>query len=716
MSAVTRETIIEAARAAALQSGSPISQIDFTRLSGISQYHIHQAFPDGGWAELRDLAGIQPHPGYREPISDDQLLADLHRVASQLGSMPTWAKLGSMTSASEKTIKRRFGGRQGTIRAYRAWLEMHEPNSPLLAAMGEMAEMEIRKPVGAPEPGRPSAWAKLDGIEYGAPINFRGLRHAPINEQGVVYLFGMVSNELGLIVEAVQAGFPDCEAKRCVNSKENRWQRVRIEFEFRSRNFVDHGHRPDGCDLIVCWEHNWQDCPLEVIELRSDIYRLVGMVLTWLDHFQRGQFSSELLKLAINVPAGNFRGQGFLWWDRKRGARIRALTDGAQGLQRLFTGVQPLGVGALIRSSQYATIDATNQRGEAVHISRLSPHCYSTSTATPTATWKFGQKEILSAVTFTQAINGHDEALTELLLTNANGMLWPRSAPTSLSFECNNGIVEGWKRNGLARLLIRHKGSCTLSSLVGGLLATFTFWAGCLVQAIALEHHSAQARLRRIFRLPGIGHSQPAFPPLGVIRDLRVNPEPLLAKSLDFFCDEHNGDVATLVYTLAMSSEMTFSASTLIACTCLEGMAKRVAEQNQIPTPPAEKQKQSDQRKLIEQFLKDNDISPTVANRFKGVLENVNRVNGANAISELCKSGRLGFTLEDRKAFASLRNSTAHGTLRVFGEDDDAKQQAISKRNRVYNMLNKLVLNAIGYDGMYFDYVDWTTKPFPSTS
>jgi hypothetical protein len=95
-----------------------------------------------------------------------------------------------------------------------------------------------------------------------------------VNEDGVVFLFGMVARELGYLVEAVQAGFPDCEAKRQVAP--DKWQRVRIEFEFESRNFRDHGHAPDGCDLIACWAHNWADCPetLEVVELRNIIKSL----------------------------------------------------------------------------------------------------------------------------------------------------------------------------------------------------------------------------------------------------------------------------------------------------------------------------------------------------------------------------------------------------------------------------------------------------------
>ena len=107
---------------------------------------------------------------------------------------------------------------------------------------------------------------------FGALLNFRGLQHEPINEQGVVYLFGMISSELGLIVEGIQSAYPDCQAKRCVN--DNRWQRVRIEFEFASSKFREHGHDPAGCDLIVCWEHDWQECPVEVVELRSVIERL----------------------------------------------------------------------------------------------------------------------------------------------------------------------------------------------------------------------------------------------------------------------------------------------------------------------------------------------------------------------------------------------------------------------------------------------------------
>lgn len=108
---------------------------------------------------------------------------------------------------------------------------------------------------------------------FGPPLNFRGLRHEPINEQGVVFLFGMVAHDLGFLVEAVGVPFPDCRAKRLV--KGGHYVEVDVEFEFRSRNFwIGHGHDPKACDLIVCWEHDWPDCPIEVLELKSAIKRL----------------------------------------------------------------------------------------------------------------------------------------------------------------------------------------------------------------------------------------------------------------------------------------------------------------------------------------------------------------------------------------------------------------------------------------------------------
>jgi hypothetical protein len=81
----------------------------------------------------------------------------------------------------------------------------------------------------------------------------------------VVFLFGAVARQMGFVVTRLQPSFPDCEALRRVDR--DRWQLKRIEFEYESRNFILHEHDIQGCDIIVCWKHNWPECPLEVVEL-----------------------------------------------------------------------------------------------------------------------------------------------------------------------------------------------------------------------------------------------------------------------------------------------------------------------------------------------------------------------------------------------------------------------------------------------------------------
>ena len=104
-------------------------------------------------------------------------------------------------------------------------------------------------------------------VVYGEPLGLAAMAHAPTNELGVLFLFGIVAADLGFRVERLQAAFPDCEAKREVAP--GKWEPVLVELELYSRNFKAHRHDPRGCHGIVCWKHNWPDCPewLEVIEL-----------------------------------------------------------------------------------------------------------------------------------------------------------------------------------------------------------------------------------------------------------------------------------------------------------------------------------------------------------------------------------------------------------------------------------------------------------------
>jgi hypothetical protein len=105
----------------------------------------------------------------------------------------------------------------------------------------------------------------------GDPINFKGLIYGPLNENGVIFLFSKIHDKLGINIEAIQPSFPDAKGRRKARKG---WEDIWIEFEYKSSHFKIHNHDPKECDVIVCWEHDWNDCPIEVIELKKEIVGL----------------------------------------------------------------------------------------------------------------------------------------------------------------------------------------------------------------------------------------------------------------------------------------------------------------------------------------------------------------------------------------------------------------------------------------------------------
>ena len=218
----------------------------------------------------------------RLKLTDDELFGSLWEVGQKLGHDPTFPEYrANGGSLSNRPFRARFGKWDVTLQHYRKWKAdrgEHPEVSNKLQSGSDLGNGQSlpESPAARSEqpPGEAVTRQRKTPQMFGEPIDFRGLRHAPINEQGVVYLFGMVSRELGFSVEALQQGFPDCEGKYLHDKGQKLWAKARIEFEFRASNFRTHGHNAAECDVIVCWNNDWPDCPLRVVELKSEIMRL----------------------------------------------------------------------------------------------------------------------------------------------------------------------------------------------------------------------------------------------------------------------------------------------------------------------------------------------------------------------------------------------------------------------------------------------------------
>jgi hypothetical protein len=271
-----RQELIERAKQVAARLGrTTLTRAEFARETGISPNQIFEHFD--GMRDLCRQAGLEAHER-NVRLADDEIYSAMRDAFVALGGITTRHRFNRAFRYSVDVFKKRGMTWPTALMAFRQWCEQNDPDFPYFDALPACAAARTQDEHGVEPPtslmSAAVAWRPGTGKVYGDFLNFRGLQHAPVNEQGVVFLFGMVAHELGYVVESVQTGFPDCDAKRRVGA--DRWERIRIEFEYRSRSFRDHGHNQDGCDLVVCWEHDWPECPVEVLELRSAIRQLAA--------------------------------------------------------------------------------------------------------------------------------------------------------------------------------------------------------------------------------------------------------------------------------------------------------------------------------------------------------------------------------------------------------------------------------------------------------
>jgi hypothetical protein len=279
---MTKEEIVMAIRECAGKLGRNPNQRELLAMSGITAKVLYTRM--GSMRNALEAAGLEvTGAGFAQ--TESALLLDWAGVARKLQKLPSAYEYQSAGRFTGKPFSTRYGSWKKTPEAFHDFAEsqgMGEEWSDVLAMIAGRPVIEARvaekavteKKTGA-EPQVRKGPLLCDRPVYGPPLQMAELAHAPVNELGVVFVFGAMARRLGFIVHRLQAGFPDCIAMR--EMAPGQWQRVRIEFEFESRNFLKHRHRVDRCDLIVCWRNNWKECPLEVIELRDEIGKIENL-------------------------------------------------------------------------------------------------------------------------------------------------------------------------------------------------------------------------------------------------------------------------------------------------------------------------------------------------------------------------------------------------------------------------------------------------------
>jgi hypothetical protein len=267
--AVSREEIITAVKECAAKLGRVPRADEFQVTMSVQRHVIRKHFST--YAQLLMECGLERH-GSGVPLTMEAIFLDWAGVVRSTRKVPTALDYDRHGKYSHRPFAVRF----------KYWREVPAGMLAYMVEKGLGGEWQdvmkiiadhLRMPLeDATKYKLPSGCTfrpmiMTDRPIYGLPLLQGPLTFAPTNEAGVLAAFACHARELGFTILRLQAAFPDCEALREVGP--NKGQRVLIELEYESRNFLDHMHPIAGCDLIVCWINNWPDCPLEVIELSS---------------------------------------------------------------------------------------------------------------------------------------------------------------------------------------------------------------------------------------------------------------------------------------------------------------------------------------------------------------------------------------------------------------------------------------------------------------
>jgi hypothetical protein len=266
---VTKEEVIAAIKECAEQLGHVPSLTELKKTGKVNKYRIKKFF--SSYMRALRACGLE-RGGSGFQVSREFLFLEWVSIVRNLGKIPTIPEYQDRSKYSIRPLLRVCGAwsqvpervleyaRQGRLEG--EWDDViHLVLKHLRVSRGQ--DPTSRLSPGSTLKPRLSSNKRI----YGPPLHPFPIVFAPSNEQGVVVMFSAMARDLGFAITHVGTEYPDCEAMREV--ERYKWQKLRIEFEFESRNFQVHQHAPRDCDMIVCWKHNWDDCPLEVLELRT---------------------------------------------------------------------------------------------------------------------------------------------------------------------------------------------------------------------------------------------------------------------------------------------------------------------------------------------------------------------------------------------------------------------------------------------------------------
>ncbi len=271
------------------------------------------------------------------------------------------------------------------------------------------------------------------------------------------------------------------------------------------------------------------------------------------------------------------------------------------------------------------------------------------------------------------------------------------------------------RRSGADSALVLIKGDLGQDQFEKVLMSVWlalSFVEGRRLQLVGYEALAGDEQRRRIY--PKLSTTERTFvPPLmPMYLGAREAFGPLLGKAIDFFHTEKGKVVSDQLRMCWAMSDSYASQRAFAACAAVEALIQGV---NQGSTELSTKEIHA--QAVIRRYLKDpkRKLDESFVNRIDSFFAAMKRSTPKDILRRWSESGFLGIEKADWKAWSDLRNPVSHGGLyfQVPEQQSPELRRRLKYLTRVENMVNKLVLLAMGYEGHYFDYANYQPSTFP---
>lgn len=435
----------------------------------------------------------------------------------------------------------------------------------------------------------------------------------------------------------------------------------------------------------------------------------------WLDILLRGTYEVSLPTLNVaSSETGTLTGNGQVSWNADTGIRIQAVTNGGDILTSLLFGGfgQP---GHLIAHSTFLTFSGRTDHNWDFTADQTPRDGHLTHTNLPDVVWDLG----------TSGLTLRHESFFPLgrslrILMGPLPPAWVQMTETEIHNEvfgcrssqrdwltttCSIGRVSARQRSDdwFEVRVEPNEGApmreaytvCTAVARAFG----FVLGRRCVIRGY--QEFNGNTETRRLdTRYPETTRNA-LLQPLGRYIEFMTNVERLLGLAIDFFLTELGERVATYLYLCWDTADNSHQTRLAMSSICVEGLL-RVAAETIGPTQPQVDQADSETFRAWV-LSQPTGLSQQFLNRLDGLVGSFRNLSANEIFRDWISRGVLGVTRDDFDAWRETRNPSAHGRLTAAGSHDEL-QTRIFRHDRVQNLLNKIVLQLMGYAGTYIDH------------